>query len=558
MSIIISILFTLKNLFIFILFLLGTTVSAKNELKSLTEFLDYIIANKHIYTEIKEQKINNLKSILQDAPLSLEYEYELNQKLSNEYKKFKLDSAIYYAEKNIDIAKKRNDRTLRYNSDISLATLYSYAGRFRESEEILKKINSQQLPTALLPDYYDAYSRFFEHYGAMSNQGHYGKKVEAYRDSLLSVLDSTSFKYRINRIHKYVFNREIEEAEALIERTMPTIDVDTPEYALVTHYLGVISGMKKDPYDEIKYYTLSAIADIKNALKENASFQRLALIYYENGDIARAFRYTQSAIEDAVFSGVQFRTAQMSEFYSIINASYQAQEAKTNSKLKIYLSLISLLTLFMVLLVIYIYKQMKKLSVIKEELSRTNAKLTDLNNELNETNSLLNDKNELLWESNHIKEQYIAQFFHICSTYIDKMEDYRKSLQKMASNRQFEELVKKLKSTTLLESEIEDLYKNFDSIFLSIYPTFVSEFNALLMKEEQIMLKSDDLLNKELRIYALLRLGISDSTQIASFLRCSMSTVYNYRTKIRNKAIVPRDEFENTVMHIGISHNKPR
>jgi hypothetical protein len=362
-------------------------------------------------------------------------------------------------------------------------------------------------------------------------------------------LDPSSFKYKINKVHQYINQGQYNDAEKLLFRLLETENIDTPEYALITHYLGAIYGIAGDAKSEKKYYIMSAIADIKNAIKENASFQRLALIYYDNGDIAGAFKYTQTAIEDAVFSGVQFRTAQMSEFYSIINASYQAKEVKANNLLKLYLVLISILTVFLILLVSYIYKQMKKLSIIKEALSQTNDKLTELNEELNE-------KNMQLWESNQVKEQYIAQFFNLCSTYIDQMEDYRNTLYKLGINKQYEELIKKLKSTTAVDNELEKLYGYFDRIFLNLYPTFVSDFNALLAKDEQIILKSDDLLNKELRIYALLRLGITDSVKIAGFLRCSMSTIYNYRTKMRNKAVINRDEFEEMVMNIGIISGK--
>ncbi|WP_203558513.1 DUF6377 domain-containing protein [Bacteroides sp. 519] len=531
--------------------MLCTSVSGKNELKSLSDFLDYIIVNKEQYTEQKEQRIKDLKNLLNEEDASLEYIYGINLKLYYEYKKFKLDSAIVYAERNVEIANTLNKPKLKYASEINLASLCSYSGKFRESEKILREICSCQLPKELLPDYYEAWSRFYEHYGAMSNQSKYYGFVETYRDSLLSALDPGSFRYQINLVHKYINHRKIDEAEKILFHLLETGDIDTPEYALITHYLGSVYARKAQPELEQKYFILSSIADIKNSIKENTSFQRLAIIYYNNGDIAKAFKYTQSAIEDAVFSGVQFRTAQMSEFYSIINASYQVKEAKTNNKLKIYLLLISILSLFLIALVVYVFKQMKKLAKVKEELSQTNTKLINLNKELNGSNNLLNEKNGLLWESNYIKEQYIAQFFDLCSTYIDKMEDYRKSLYKLGINRQYEELIKNLKSTLVVDNELEELYSHFDSIFLTLYPTFVSDFNALLAPNEQVQLKAEDLLNKELRIYALLRLGISDNIKIAGFLRCSMSTIYNYRAKMRSKAI-NRDQFEETVMRIGI------
>ena len=201
----------------------------------------------------------------------------------------------------------------------------------------------------------------------------------------------------------------------------------------------------------------------------------------------------------------------------------------------------------LVLLFVYLYKQLRRVYRIKEELSQTNAKLARLNEELGE-------KNEQLSDSNAVKVQYIARFFDLCSMYIDKMDDYRKSLKKLAQDRKFDELNRRLKSTSMLEDEQDELYKNFDAIFLNLYPSFVEDFNALLTEDERIVLKQEDLLNKELRIYALLRLGITDSVKIASFLRCSLSTVYNYRTKVRNKAAISREEFEKMVMKIGTAH----
>lgn len=520
-------------------------LSAKKEIKMQSEYLDRIMKNKQEFTALKQENINTLKRLLKDADSAPEHEYAVNLKLYEEYKKFRLDSAIYYVERNLSLAKQMDKPRLIYTSAIQLANLYSCRAMYRESEQILKNIHSSELPADLLPEYYETYCRFFERYAASSYQQKYSRQTQLYRDSLLAVLDPVSFKYRINTAHQYISSGEIDKAEEILMNLLQIEEIDTPEYAVITHYLGAVNRINGKPELEKKYYTLSAISDVKNSIKENASFRSLAQICYETGDIAGAFKYTQSAIEDAVFCNVQFRTTEMSEFYSIINASYQEQEAKTKSQLLLYLIFISVLSIFLIILVVYVYKQMKKLSRVKEELSQTNNRLIELNDELNASNSKL-------YEANHIKQQYIAQFFDICSTYINKMEDYRKNLNKLAMNNQYEKLNKILRSSTMVDYEVKELYKNFDTIFLNLYPTFVSDFNSLLEKEEQIILKSDDLLNRELRIYALLRLGITDSVKIAAFLRCSLSTVYNYRSKMRNKAVISRDEFESIVMKIGV------
>ena len=162
------------------------------------------------------------------------------------------------------------------------------------------------------------------------------------------------------------------------------------------------------------------------------------------------------------------------------------------------------------------------------------------------------DKNTQLAESNHIKEEYIAQFFDLCSNYIDKMEEIRKALLKKASSQQWDAIRDQLKSTQMVEREVQQLYVNFDRIFLNLYPNFVSDFNNLITPDEQILPKKGELLNTELRIFALIRLGISDSVKIASFLRYSLRTVYNYRTKVRNKAIGNREDFEDRVRQIAV------
>ena len=542
----------IRKAVIFLFFILSyTTIQGEDDLKSLTRYLDDIIEDKEVFSRQKESRISQLKHLLGIPNLTLEQEYDINNKLYDEYKKFKLDSATYYMEKNIWIAKKMADPERSCYSNIRLAIAYSSSGKYRESEEVLNTIETNTISKELLADYYEARCMFFSQYSSTSRQDKYIEYAQIYRDSLMSVLDPTSYRYRINLVQNLINQEQIEQAENILLELFDLEEKNSPDYAIIAYFLGLINQIKENPILEKKYYSLSTIADTKNSIKENASLQRLALIYYKTGNIDKAFKYSQLAIEDAAFCNVQFRSVQMSEFYSIINASYREKEANSKKQLFFYLILISVLTVFLILLVLYVYKQMKKLSRIKEELSRANNKFIDLNRELNDKNELLYLKNNQLSNANLIKEQYIAQFFGHCSTYINKIEDYRRSLHRIAQNNQFDQLLKMLKSTTMIEGEFDELYRHFDTIFLNLYPTFISDFNALLIECEQIDLKSGDLLNKELRIYALLRLGINDSSKIATFLRCSLSTVYNYRTKIRNKASISREEFEDMVMNIG-------
>lgn len=543
---------TSSKSFLLFFFVSVLTCSAYSQTPNDSVFAKLIstIQNKEQYVRQKEERITAFKKSV-SVPLSPLQEYRYNAGLYKEYQKFKLDSAAYYVKKNLAIAESLNETDLTDAARLQLAGLYSSSGLFRESEEILKSIDKKRLPKQLWADYYDTYIRFFEHYSTNSYNDSYLQQISAFRDSLLNVLDTFSVKYQVSRAEKYIAENQPDSAEKDLLNLIRSVKEDNPEYAMIAYLLGNIYVGKQKRELERQFFALSAIADLKNAIKDNASILHLATVFYESGDVDKAYLFTKSAIEDAIFCKVQFRTRQMSELYSIINSAYLDKEEKRKSQLQLYLILISILSIFLVVSILYVYKQMKSVSRIKEQLSRANEKLVELNNDITQTNDRLKESNVRLSDSNLIKEEYIAHFFDLCSTYINKLEDYRKSLNKKATGNRLDELFKMLKSTTVVDNEVDELYRTFDNIFLNLYPTFIEEFNALLLPDERAVLKQGELLNTELRIFALIRLGITDSVKIAAFLRYSLSTIYNYRTKARNKAAVCRDEFEENVMKIG-------
>ncbi|WP_173964253.1 DUF6377 domain-containing protein [Flavobacterium collinsii] len=542
----------MKNYLLFFLFvLLGSPVYSSDSTDGIIEKLNEALKNKGYYVRLREERILNFKKIKSDE-LTKEQEYNYNKSLYTQYLKFNSDSAILYVKKNLKIAKELQNSDLLNLANLQLVTLYSSSGKYRESEAILKSIPKKELPKKLLPNYYTAYREFLEHYAANSYDVKYIEQIIKYRDSLLNVLDPSTFNYQITRIQQDMSEKKFAVAEKQLLDLLKNAKEDHPQYAMMTYLLATI--YKKTQRLELrkKYYALSATSDLKTANKDNASLQELALIFYEADDVDMAYKLTQSAIEDTLYCNVQFRTLLMSELYSIINTVYLEKEAKRKTELQLYLLCISLLSVFLIVAVIYVYKQMKKVSRIRGELYITSQKLAELNKDITETNNQLQERNAQLSESNHVKEEYIAHFFSLCSTYINKLENYRITLNKKATAKQFDEIYKILKSTTLVDNELEELYKNFDIIFLNLYPTFVKDFNALLIQEEQIVLKQGELMNTELRIFALIRLGITDSVKIAAFLRYSLSTIYNYRTRARNKAAVSRNDFEEMVMKIGL------
>lgn len=517
---------------------------AQQNRDSIVNHLDNIIKNSKIYADKKETKINSLKELLTDKSLPIAEIYHIHNKLYEEYQKYRVDSAVTYLLKNKEIALLLNETALQNEVNIHLSRLYSIKGMYVEALELLKSIDRSVLNVHTFPQYYESYYSFYSHYGQSTNNLGYFEESNHYRDSLLLSLPPESMKYQIEEAIKNFYSQKTELSKGQFLKLLEqTTDKDS-ERALIAYFLGKIYQKEGDVEQEEAYFAMSAVTDIQNVIKNNASLQSLALTYYTTGNLNKAYQFIKMAIEDAIFCNVRHRAEEGVSFYTIINTAYQQKEEKQKQILEVYLVLISVLSLALIVALVYVFKQVKKLVRIRKELHHSNTQLARLNTELSEIN-------QNLQEVNHIKEQYIAHFFSLCSANIDKLENYRKLLYKKANRNQYDELLKLLKSNTIEEKELEELYKNLDTIFLSIYPNFVSEFNDLLLEEEQIIPKKGELLNTELRIFALIRLGITDSNKIAEFLRYSLRTVYNYRTKVRNKAKGERDEFEEKVKTIG-------
>ena len=544
---------TLLLRFFFTLYLGVLMISpsyATNNLKQLFDSLNVELSHKRMFAEQKRQRIEQIKQELNTPDTTLQHKYDVYTQLYNEYRKFVVDSAIVYANKSLEVAKAMNKPLLRYRSEFELSILYAMHGMFWQAEDLLSQYQSSDLPKEMRELYFYARSRLLNYYMYTSNVSQ-ELLYQSYMDSLFrNYNDTLSYDYRSTKAQNEPnpAKRDIE-----LRKLMASLPLGSPEYAIAANLVASQESMSQKIDEQKELYIRSAIADIRNAIRETQSLYSLSLICYREGDVSSAFRYAQSAFDDAIMAGIQFRMVQVSEFYSTVNEAYQNYEQETRNRLTRILILLGVISGCLVISLVFIGQQLRKITRIRKDLSESNEKLQNLNLALSQANEQLNGNNEELSRYNTLKEQYIAQFFNICSGYIDKIGDYQRSLYRLAVNKKYEDLVKNLKSTAIIDDELEELYHHFDIIFLRLYPNFVEDINGLLREEERIVLKPGVLLNKELRIFALLRLGFTDSEQIANFLHCSVSTIYNYKTKIRNKAKGDKEKFDEQVMRIGVN-----
>ena len=547
----------IKNcLLCFLLFFSCSSAFAGESLDSLLNVLDKTIKEADTYVQIKENKIHELKrEARKTAPLSIE-RYHLNNDIYLEYKAYSSDSALHYLNENLLLARQLNDKERELKIQLELSYLLSSIGMYMEAADILNSIDRQTLPTSLLGHYYTCYEHVYSEAGAAQPRykmfaSRYVKLSHVYRDSMEVTLDSSSATYLWLRETQLREAGKYDEAMEFSDRRLAEASFGTPQYALVAYQrFRLFESMgKKD--EHLYYLVLSAISDVRSAIKEQSSLMVLAQELHSKGDLKRAYDYINFSWEISQFYKTRLRSWMNITPLSMINGNYQDIIKQQNRELLIYITCVALLALLLVVALIYIYRQMKALSIAKKGLQEVNERLFSLNEELEEVNRHLRSTNLELSESNLIKEAYIARFFKLCSVYVDRLQAYRKLVNKKLQRGQVAELLKMTHlSNDIVTVEVQELYANFDSAFLHLFPNFVESLNELLLPEEQIVLKPDELLNTELRIFALIRLGIKDSSQIAELLHYSVNTIYNYRSRVKTKARVSRDDFEDLVAKI--------
>ena len=546
-----------KNcLLCFLLFFSCYSAFAGESLDSLLNVLDKTIKEADTYVQIKENKLHELrKEARKTPPVSVE-RYHLNNDIYLEYKAYSSDSALHYLNENMLLARQLNDKERELKIQLELSYLLSSIGMYMEAADILNSIDRQTLPSSLLGYYYTCYEHVYFEAGAAQPRykmfaSRYAKLSHAYRDSMQVTLDPSSATYLWLRETQLREAGKYDEALEFSDRRLAEASFGTPQYALVAYQrFRLFESMgKKD--EHLYYLVLSAISDVRSAIKEQSSLMVLAQELNRKGDLKRAYDYINFSWEISQFYKTRLRSWMNITPLSMINGNYQDIIKQQNRELLIYIACVALLALLLVIALIYIYRQMKALSIAKKGLQEVNERLFSLNEELEEVNRHLRSTNLELSESNLIKEAYIARFFKLCSVYVDRLQAYRKLVNKKLQRGQVAELLKMTHlSNDIVTVEVQELYANFDSAFLHLFPNFVESLNALLLPDEQIVLKPDELLNTELRIFALIRLGIKDSSQIAELLHYSVNTIYNYRSRVKTKARVSRDDFEDLVAKI--------
>lgn len=523
----------IKRYSIILLFFLPCIFAyGKVNTKTGLDSLDYYLSQKDKFDNIKETRINSIKDRIQQEQSDLESLYFSYDHLFHEYRSYIYDSAYICGEKLYDVACALNDHEKITAALIKKGFGYLSSGLFKECFDLFSSIDISNCSDEIKIDYYTTKARLYYDIADYNNNKdfilEYHARGNEIIDSAITLLPVESPQFWSSIALKRMKSDNYRGAIDAFQKVILSREYTEHDYAIATSSIAHLFTLQGKTKEAKMYLIRAAIADIKSSTKETVALRNLAQILYEEGDIVHAASYIRHALDDAYFYNARHRQLEISQILPIIEKERMSIVEKQKNRISNFTIFISILLIILLVAFFVIWKQLRDLNKAKKTIQRTN---------------------DSLLETNKIKEEYIGYFFSLNSEFIDKLEEFQKYVKKKAMEKKYDELTKMPRNINP-RKEREALYVRFDQIFLKMFPDFVEKFNELLKPEEQIHLKESELLNTDLRIYALIRLGIHDNEKIAQFLDYSVNTIYTYKTKIKNKAKYSNEDFKKKIMEI--------
>jgi Domain of unknown function (DUF6377) len=509
--------------------------------------LDQVIESSQHYDSAKLQSIAKLKANLAAThPDDLPSLLEGYTTLLEAYKVFNYDSAFSFGRQLQATAVRIGDPTRILSARLRLDFCLLSAGLYKETLDSLAKIHIQGAPDTLQAEYYSLIGRYYYDLGDFDNDGYntpdYIRKGNNYMDSALRLYPSGSFNYAYYTGLHRIKTGERNQALAVFWQILNRPDLTPHQLAVAASTLSDIYIYNGQADTAIILLIRAAIADIQSSTKETAAIFNLAQLLYKKGDVRNASSYIEVAIRDAIFYGARQRKVQVSAILPLIEGEKISRVEDQKTIFVTWSVIATILLLAVIALAIIVLRQVNRLKAAQRTITEAHIKEQAANQRLVEANSKLS-------EANKIKEEYIGYFFNADSESFDKIEKFKKALEQKIAYRKWDDVIALVNSTNL-KKEKEELLRNFDKVFLKLFPDFIQRFNDMFREEDRIQLKDNELLNTDLRIFALIRMGIHETEKIARILEYSGNTINTYKTRIKNKSTVPNEAFELRIMEI--------
>ena len=549
----------LLAIFIAIILTAWTQLKADNQY---LQRLDSAISERPHIMAAKEKRLSELRSSIAVQPKK-EKRLEMYEQMYQEYLTYRYDSALVYAQRSLNLSKELGNATYYQRAIINYALLDARGGFYSEAYDYLKNINPEELNDSLKYEYYITHFWLYLYWTQYSSDGQIKSEYwQKMKDNLIEAIkyeneNTVNYQYLMGERMHYI-DENSEKAAVYYQKVVDMSPVNSKLYASAAFSLArcYMDKRNMDMYE--LWLTNSAISDIVTPLKENLSLQELAMYLFEkdNDNVDRATNYIYCSMEDAQFFNNRLRLIELSGRFSTILSAYTSKINDQKSHILYGMIILGLLTLAILASALYIKRQNGQLHRRREELQAKNEELHQQHEEVRQKNALLEEQgrqlsalNEQLIDTNFKREGLAKIYIDLCAKYIDKLKKYQTLVKRKIKANQVQELLSTISSSRISEEDAATFMNKFDKAFLDLYPTFVTELNTLLLPENQISVKQPNTLTPELRIYALIRLGVKESSEIADLLFFSPQTIYNYRSSLKAKA-ANKDTFEDDVLKL--------
>ena len=522
----------LSNISLFLITASALLLSCSNEDLALSKVDNLIELHQSTQTNYQKQ-LDSLQLVISSANMSDDESFERYGQLFDMYRGFNVDSQLVFVQKRLALASQTDILEHKQVAQLNNAEVLMRSGMYHEAISWMDMVAASPVEPVLRPYYFHLRRTL---YGLMEDFSiteqerlHYHQLTQDYRDSIIAVEPAKSFVHELVRADALYAAGQYNQALEVLEAYEAANGAETESVNIRSITKAQIYRAMGNHKEEKRYLIISACADLQKALREYIALRELAVLLYNEGDVERAYRYMTCAIEDANAGNMRGRTLEIGMIYPIVESAYRKQIIMRERLLYGLIASIALIATLSVLFSVYYARQRKKLAIVNSKLKEANIDLK---------------------QSNHIKTVYVGHYMEMTSLLIERFDAWRKQLNQKIKSNDIEPVQKELASQRFTQEQLAAFYRDFDEAFLNIFPDFVDKVQDLLIDNYVFRTKPGEKLNTDLRVLCCIRLGITDSTQIASFLRYSLSTIYNSRTRMRNLAKGNRDKFEERVENL--------
>ena len=527
----------------------------KTDEKKLLERIDYMIDNDQHYQDIKEKELKHLKQQALDAEDNKTRLLFLDS-IYRAYSAYRYDSAYAYMKRGLELAEKCKDSYYITLNQINQASVLSVRGFYSKAEVLLQTLNPETMPYKLKLYYYFTFAWIYNYWESYAKNSDFAAEFCTKKKHYMDLLLQNFKEDRRNTVYyNYLLGERIHLDEPTSRKSL-TLFLKAMKMSPAKSRIHAMSAYGAARYYKLtgkfdlyeKYLVEASVSDGLCQLKETVALQKLAYYLFkkDENNSKLAAKYIQHTMEDAQFFNNQLRMMEISNILPVIATANQQAAERSRARILTGFITVSAALIIIIILAFVNNRQKNKLKKNKQEIEEQNRKQIEMNGQLSEMNNQLTELNQQLIETNIKRETYLRLFIDISAAYISKLADYRKLVSRKIKANQAADLLKSLNTHKLEEEETQMFYNRFDKAFMELYPGFVTELNKLLLPESQLEVPTTHTLTTEIRIYALMRLGVTDSQEIATLLHYSTQTIYNYKSGMRAKAI-NRDTFESDV-----------